>query len=382
MSDESRRSDELVSAYLDGEATPAEVAEVEGDDVLLARVEQLRAVRDAVAAPVPPMSAEQCDRMTSAALEVADAEAAERREAKIVPLHRPRQTLLAVAAATIVLAAVVGAGLIASRGSDDSTETAADAPAALDSTAADAPAALDSTADMSQASPADEEPMAEAEADDTSRASPTTTMRTAEADMAMAEASADDEMAEEAPMAEEGAIAEPESQMEAPAEAAEPTAGPADGDAADGDADDGDADDGDADDGDAADAERETEEERRAGSTTDATESDSDGPAQQVVDLGTLEDLESLFDGVGARRSAAPDGAMADPGACSVAVHEHVLESSTEPLESFIATVGTADPLTIDAQLARRADGTAFIAYAATPACEIDIHELGTLDGP
>ena len=159
-------------------------------------------------------------------------------------------------------------------------------------------------------------------------------------------------------------MAEPESQMEAPAEAAEPTAGP--------------------DDGDAADAERETEEERRrAGSTTDTTESDADGPAQQVVDLGTLEDLESLFDGVGARRSAAPDdGAMTDPGTCSVALHEHVLESSTEPLESFIATVGTADPLTIDAQLARRADGTAYIAYAATPACEIGIHELGTLDGP
>lgn len=338
MSDESRRSDELVSAYLDGEATPAEVAEVEGDDVLLARVEQLRAVRDAVAAPVPRMSAEQCDRMTSAALEVADAEAAERREAKIVPLHRPRQTLLAVAAATIVLAAVVGAGLIASRGSDDSTETAADALAALDS-----------TADMSRASPADEEPMAEA-------------------DMAMADEGADDEMAEEeAPVAEEEAMAEPESQMEAPAEAAEPTAGPADGDAADAE----------------RETERETEEERRAGSTADTTESDSDGPAQQVVDLGTLEDLESLFDGVGTRRSAAPDdGAMTDPGTCSVAVHEHVLESSTEPLESFIATVGTADPLTIDAQLARRADGTAFIAYAATPACEIDIHELGTLDGP
>ena len=362
MSDESRRSDELVSAYLDGEATPAEVAEVEGDDVLLARVEQLRAVRDAVAAPVPPMSAEQRDRMISAALEVADAEAAEHREDKIVPLHRPRQTLLAVAAATIVLAAVVGAGLIASRGSDDSTEMAVDAPAALDG-----------TADMSQASPADEDPMAEAEADDTSRASPTTTMRTAEADMAMADEGADDEMAEEEAMAEEGAMAEPESQMEAPAEAAEPTAGPADGDAADGDAADGDA----------ADAEQETEEERRPGSTTDTTESDSDGPTQQVVDLGTLEDLESLFDGVGARRSAAPDdGAMTDPGTCSVAVHEHVLESSTEPLESFIATVGTAEPLTIDAQLARRADGTAFIAYAATPACEIDIHELGTLDGP
>ena len=47
MSDEQLRQDELVSAYLDGEATPAEVAEVEASDVLLARVEEFRAMRDA-----------------------------------------------------------------------------------------------------------------------------------------------------------------------------------------------------------------------------------------------------------------------------------------------------------------------------------------------
>ena len=57
MSDEPFREDELVSAYLDGEATPAEIAEVEQNDALMARVEQLRSVRDAVAAPVAPMAA-------------------------------------------------------------------------------------------------------------------------------------------------------------------------------------------------------------------------------------------------------------------------------------------------------------------------------------
>ena len=349
MSDESRRNDELVSAYLDDEATSAEVAEVEGDDVLLARVEQLRAVRDAVAAPVPPMSAERRDQMISAALAVADAEAVQRREAKIVPLHRPRPTLLAVAAATIVLAAVVGAGLIASRSGDDSAEMAADAPTEA------LPAAEESAAetDMAMAAPttsasyemAQEEPMAEEEP------------MAQEEPMAEEEPMAQEEpMAEEEPMADEE-MAEPESQMEAPAEATADGTGATAG----------------ADDWDAADAERGTEEERRR----------ADGSALQVVDLGTLEDIESLFDSVGARWSAAlDDEAVTDPGACSAAVHEHVLGLSADPLLSFMATIGTADPLAIDAQLARRADGTAFITYAAASGCEIEIHEVGALDGP
>ena len=347
MSDESRRNDELVSAYLDDEATSAEVAEVEGDDVLLARVEQLRAVRDAVAAPVPPMSAERRDQMISAALAVADAEAVQRREAKIVPLHRPRPTLLAVAAATIVLAAVVGAGLIASRSGDDSAEMAADAPTEASPTAEESAAETDMAADT----PREASPAADASAAgdaDMAMAAPTTS--------ASYEMAQEEPMAEEAPMADEE-MAEPESQMEAPAEATADGTGATAG----------------ADDWDAADAERGTEEERRR----------ADGSARQVGDLGTLEDIASLFDSVGARWSAAlDDEAVTDPGACSAAVHEHVLGLSADPLLSFMATIGTADPLAIDAQLARRADGTAFITYAAASGCEIEIHEVGALDGP
>ena len=347
MSDESRRNDELVSAYLDDEATSAEVAEVEGDDVLLARVEQLRAVRDAVAAPVPPMSAERRDQMISAALAVADAGAVQRREAKIVPLHRPRPTLLAVAAATIVLAAVVGAGLIASRSGDDSAEMAADAPTEASPTAEESAAETDMAADT----PREASPAADASAAgdaDMAMAAPTTS--------ASYEMAQEEPMADEAPMADEE-MAEPESQMEAPAEATADGTGATAG----------------ADDWDAADAERGTEEERRR----------ADGSALQVVDLGTLEDIESLFDSVGARWSAAlDDEAVTDPGACSAAVHEHVLGLSADPLLSFMATIGTADPLAIDAQLARRADGTAFITYAAASGCEIEIHEVGALDGP
>jgi hypothetical protein len=47
--------DEIVSAVLDGEATPDEVARVAADPVLSARLEVLRRVADAVATPVVPL---------------------------------------------------------------------------------------------------------------------------------------------------------------------------------------------------------------------------------------------------------------------------------------------------------------------------------------
>ncbi|MGH9118827.1 MAG: zf-HC2 domain-containing protein, partial [Acidimicrobiales bacterium] len=50
--------DELVSAYLDGEATPEESARVDADPELQARVAGLRAVAAAVAGPFAPPSAE------------------------------------------------------------------------------------------------------------------------------------------------------------------------------------------------------------------------------------------------------------------------------------------------------------------------------------
>src|SRR5262245_30967997 len=60
--------DELASAYLDGEATPDERAAVERDATLLARVEELRAVRRVLAAPVPPRPAADVDAAVAAAL--------------------------------------------------------------------------------------------------------------------------------------------------------------------------------------------------------------------------------------------------------------------------------------------------------------------------
>lgn len=344
MSDEQLREDELVSAYLDGEATPAEIAEIEQDGALMTRVEQLRSVRDAVAAPVAPLSEELRDRMIGAALAAADAGADQRPEARIVPIHRRRETLLAVAAAAILLAAVVSAGLIATRGGDESAEMAAEATGA----AADAEAAPAAPADMAVAedtadyemaaeSMPQEEPMAEEAlaAEEESMAEEAPMADEALAATADAERTVDPEIVAEL----EAALAatEPDSAMEAPAE-------------------------------EAADApEASAEEERR---TADET-------AVPVVDLGAFENLESLFDHVAARWSAAlEDRTAADAGTCFAAVHERELESDVETGRPFIATVGAEDPLIFDGRFARRSDGTAVIIYAAPPGCEIEVREL------
>ena len=366
MSDEERRQDELVSAYLDGEATPAEIAEVERDDALLARVEQLRSVRDAVAAPVAPMPAELKDQMIGAALAAAEAGNLRRRAARIVPFHRRHQTRLAVAAAVILLAAVVSAGLIASRGGDDA-DMAAQAPAAemddAGSSAADVavPAEAESTAmptTTAYVEMAEEEPMAELEA----AAAETVADELDEATMAELEAAAAETVADEldeaalaeleaaaAEAAAQAAVAEAESAMEAPAEEAAhaPTSS-------------------------ADDADEPRDEERSV----------PDEAAVQVVDLGAFEDLQSLFDTFAGRWSAAlEDGALEDSGTCAAAVQERALELDLETGQSFIATVGAENPLLLDAQFTRRADGTAIIIYATPPSCETEIYELDAPSG-
>ena len=347
MSDGQFREDELVSAYLDGEATPAEIAEIEQDDVLMARVELLRSVRDSVAAPVAPMPAERREQVISAALAVADVENTQRREARIVPVRRRRETLLAVAAAAILLAAVVSAGLIASRGGDDEAEMAAEATAADDSGA------------MAEAAPA-------------------ATAAPAEADMAMAEDSADYEMAaepmpEEEPMAEEEPSAEEEPMTQEALAAtadAEGTVDPeavAELEAA------------------LAAAEAESAMEETVDAPTASAEEErltADETAVPVVDLGAFESLESLLGDIAARWSAAlEDGATANSGTCSAAVHERELELDVETGRPFIATVGAEDPLIFDGRFARRSDGTAIIIYAAPPDCETGTYEQSESDG-
>ena len=339
MSDERLHQDELVSAYLDGEATPAEIAEIEASDALLARVEELRTVRDAVAEVVAPLPADRQDDLIGAALGVADAEAAARVEAKVVPLRRPQRLLLAMAAAVAVLAAVVGTGLIAGRGGDESAELASVATGVEDA----APAEMAAEEPMAEeAFAAEEEPMAEMDMDAAAEA-------TVEMDMAAAAAEAAEPLAEEAAMA----TAELEAAAEAMA-AAEEAAAPT-----------------------TTDARRDAEEQRLSDPAADDAESGDDAQLAPVADLGALETLEELLESIGASWSAAlDDGAVADPGACSSAVNERALELSAETLHSFIATVGIEDPVEVDGRFARRSDGTSFIAYASPPDCEVGVHEM------
>lgn len=347
MSDEQSRRDELVSAYLDGEATPAEIAEVEADDALLDRVEQLRAVRVAVAAPGPSLSAEQRDRMIRAALAAADEpgtkpdtesdiESGGGPRAKVVPLRRTQRMLLAVAAAAVVLAGVVGTGLIAGRGGDDKTsETAAEAPASAHVDEAGA-------AEMAEA-PA-EELMADTDA--AADMAPEVTVALAEETMAAVEPMAEAETALDEPAAEAAAAAaefDDEAEMIGSAEE-----GMAEMDVTTGD--------------------------RRDDSAEAAT--DGANQATPVVDLGLFESLESLLERVEATQTESPDdGTTAAPGPCSAAVHERARELDAITIQSFAATVGGEDPVAFDARLARQADGALLIVYAAPPGCQAETHE-------
>lgn len=65
--------DLLASSFLDGEATPDEVALIEGDPTLLARVEELRLAQAAVRTPVPPPSMRLKEDQLAAALAAFDA---------------------------------------------------------------------------------------------------------------------------------------------------------------------------------------------------------------------------------------------------------------------------------------------------------------------
>jgi hypothetical protein len=110
--------DELVSAYLDGAATAAERARVEGDPRLQARLAELRAVAEAVGRPVPSVGADAA---------IARALAAVGPVAPVVSLdaeRRRRQRLMVVvgsAAAAVVVAILALPALLQDDGSGDQT---------------------------------------------------------------------------------------------------------------------------------------------------------------------------------------------------------------------------------------------------------------------
>ena len=131
MTEFSPDQDELASAYLDGEATHDERTLVEGDPELLARVETLRGVREALSAPTPAPSASARDAAVARAL----------RASPIVDLRaeraRRRMRIASIAAAVVI--AVGAAGLLIrlapSSSSKKSTATAAGGAASSSSAA-------------------------------------------------------------------------------------------------------------------------------------------------------------------------------------------------------------------------------------------------------
>jgi hypothetical protein len=112
---------ELASAYLDGEATADERARVEEDPALLAEVERLRRVREAVATTSPAPPAQRDAAITAALSAFDELRARDPSAPTIVPISSRRharwmQGVTAVAAAALL---VVGGFVIANRGDDD-----------------------------------------------------------------------------------------------------------------------------------------------------------------------------------------------------------------------------------------------------------------------
>jgi hypothetical protein len=128
--------DELVSAYLDGDVTPAERAQVEGDPALLAQVERFRLVVAALREPVTPPDPVRKEQAIAAALGVLDGSvvpfpAGERplpppaaRPAGRRPNRRPNRWLtLAAAAAVAAVVAVAGVALTSGDDNDVASPT-------------------------------------------------------------------------------------------------------------------------------------------------------------------------------------------------------------------------------------------------------------------
>jgi hypothetical protein len=143
--------DELASAYLDGEATPAERATVDADAGLLARVDELRAVRRMVAAPVPARPAADVDATISAAL------AGDRPEPAPVPLRSPARRVrrhrigLAVLGAAAAVVTVVAVAV--NRTSDGSSPSAGRALTVDSASSAAASGAPETTAAAATTTP-------------------------------------------------------------------------------------------------------------------------------------------------------------------------------------------------------------------------------------
>ena len=135
MSDPTPSDDELISSYIDGEATLDEVARIQADPELRARIQEFEAARDLLSTPVTPLPESDVDRLIDNALwqsttsdRITDLSAV-----RAMRTFNP-QRLATIAATLVLLAGVVGA-LIALNNSgtdDEMSATTADSAATAD----------------------------------------------------------------------------------------------------------------------------------------------------------------------------------------------------------------------------------------------------------
>ncbi len=130
--------DEVISAVLDGEATPGERALVEGSVEGRARLEELRAVAEATAEPVAPLPAATTEVLLGRALDAASTPTAEpialstrrdRRDGRSRGdgWRRFGTAVAAVAAVVVVVGGIVALGKTTSRSSSSDTASSATA---------------------------------------------------------------------------------------------------------------------------------------------------------------------------------------------------------------------------------------------------------------
>ena len=128
MSDPTPSDDELISSYIDGEATLDEVARIQADPELRTRIQEFETARDLLSTPVTPLPESDVDRLIDNALwqsttsdRITDLSAV-----RAMRSFNP-QRLATIAATLVLLAGVVGA-LIAlnSDSGDEIASTSAD----------------------------------------------------------------------------------------------------------------------------------------------------------------------------------------------------------------------------------------------------------------
>jgi len=163
MTDATHPDDELISAYLDGEATEAEAARVRSSSELMARADQLARAAALTAIEVEPLSASSIDSLISRAV---DAGAESGNIVDLSAVRRRRRlpgTIIAVAAGVVALALAVPAIRAINFDSGSSSNSAAapmvsssgDAPADQKSLSPSAATTATTTASASAAAPAD-----------------------------------------------------------------------------------------------------------------------------------------------------------------------------------------------------------------------------------